>query len=333
MMKCCRLYYDKNIFTIYTGLIASGYNLMDEAMNKSLIESINRIEFERKVTDYFKQAKKTSCKVNPYWPRAFMLTLASFYITDDEKDCSKFQYYNFNEFIKKLTDLSNINAEEKSGDTITWLRDLPDILGLMKKCGETNVLWNDYIKALEKKQRIYDSIIEEAVGSVLKFFNVTEDKLPEIKIIPNELQAPQATDFAAVNDTLYIIKAVPDKESIIHEFLHYIFDSELDKNINQINKYMYLLKPVLNDMIKYQYAWDYSEVSWRRVFEESFMRAAAAYVNDFNDYESAERRADSYKNYGFIYVPLILECFESSWNGLDNLNEFIGKCLQKCSGI
>lgn len=329
-MKCCSIYYDKKIFAIYTGLIASGYNLMDREINSGLIKSINEAKFETKVIEYFKKAKGTSCEVNPYWTRAFMLAYAGLHLSSNR---GKVQYLNFPDFVVKLNGLNNINPEEKDSKAIAWLEELPDIIELMKKHEEVDVLWNKYIRALEDKRQIHDSIIKESVCGILKFFNINEDKLPEIKVIPNELQAPEATDFAAVNDILYIIKAVPDKESIIHEFLHYILDSELEKNLNLINKYMYLLKPVLDDMIKYQYAWNYSEASWQRVFEESFMRAAAIYVNDFNDYEKAKNTAELYKNYGFVYVPLILQCFKSDWEGLDNLNSFISLCLKKCSGI
>ena len=176
----------------------------------------------------------------------------------------------------------------------------------------------------------YNSITNKAFSLVKSILDISEDSMPNLIIIPNYLQAPQSTDFITKEDKIYIIKTEPHKESIIHELLHRIIDKKLDECRDIVNKYSDLLKPVFDDMERYQYAWDYNEDSWNRVFEENFMRAASIWINYNNNLESAREHALLHKNQGFIYVPIILEELFSNWKGLNYFKDFIEKCLETC---
>ena len=51
------------------------------------------MEYDGGIIDYFKKARTSNCEVNPYWPRVFLLSLASLFITEKTPyeyiDCQK----------------------------------------------------------------------------------------------------------------------------------------------------------------------------------------------------------------------------------------------------
>lgn len=72
----------ENVFAVYSGLIAAGYDLFSLAEGDPVLGVIGEIlnlPWPESVTGYFAWARKKGPGVNPYWPRAAMLLTASFY--------------------------------------------------------------------------------------------------------------------------------------------------------------------------------------------------------------------------------------------------------------
>ena len=325
-MKNNPIEFNKNIFTVFVGLIASGYDLVDKNCNCEIIKHIDMIEFGEEINSYFRQAKTGSCEVNPYWPRAFLLSLAGLHISEQ----APFKYKDFDRLKNYIYDLENINPNEIGEETFSWLEQLPAKLQLIQDKTEFQELWNNYLSVAKEGLESYNFIVSEAITGIIDTFNISPDELPQIVVIPNLLQAPQATDYVIYENIIYIIKAKPDKESVIHEFLHHILGTKLKEQRERINKYMFLLTPVLDEMIRYQYAWAYDEDSWNRVFEENFMRAASSWINYYNNFEQGMECANLHKKYGFTYTPIILSCFISKWEDISKFDEFIEACLIMC---
>lgn len=325
-MESCEIKANKNIFMTYAGLISSGYNLADESFHKEIFYLIRDIKFDEDVDSYFKKARTLSCKVNPYWPRAFLLTLSSLYLTEEPP----YKYVDFDKLLNHIQSLHGINPNEKTEELFNWLMDLGVIITKLYDNIKLEDIWIKYTKFIDKNIEKYNLTCTQAFSLVKGILEVTEYEMPELIIIPNYLQAPQAADFAVIGNKIYIIKAIPDKESVIHELLHHFFDMRLDKCRHIINRYLFLLEPVLDEMKRYQYAWSYDEDSWNRVFEENFMRAASIWINYYDSIDNAREDTNIHRNYGFIYAPAILEQLFYHWNGLDNFEDFINTCLDAC---
>ncbi len=241
-----------------------------------------------------------------------------------------YEYKDFNNLVNYIKTLKQINPDELSEDTILWLKELPSIFVLLRNHIKFEELWNSYLYEINKYNEYYYKIASQTISSVLDLFDITEEDLPEIIIIPNWLQAPQATELIIIDNKMYIVQSEPDKDSIIHELAHHILDKKLDECKQTVYNHLFLLKPVLEDMIRYQYAWAYDESSWSRVFEENLMRAVSIWVTHYDDLNKARVKANTFKDYGFIYVPTILDHFISHWKGLDNFNIFVESCLKSC---
>lgn len=318
---------NKNIFTVYAGLIASGYDLSELNCDTEIYKLLRKVQIKESIVSYFRRARTLSCKVNPYWPRAFLLSLSSLYITEK----SPYTYKDFEKLLNHIMNLSQINPKEKNEDLIDWIHQLPSIIEKLQHNAEIQQSWLQFLSVLIEKTKIYDLIVKESYEVVKNNLDVLENDLPEIIIIPNYLQAPQVTDVVAIEEKIYVINSNPDKESIIHELLHQVFDNKLEECKDLIDMFLPLLKPVLDEMINYQYAWSYNEDSWNRVFEENLIRAASAWTNYNDDINNARKNAESHKEYGFIYVPIIFESFILNWKGINEFRGFIKNCLNACS--
>lgn len=317
--------YNKNLFVSYLGLTIGGYTLAESKENNKLLEMIRCVKWDKDIVDYFSEARTNTCEVNPYYPRAFFLTLASLYMVSE----GHVFYDKFDELHKYINDLE-INPIEKDVNAIEWIKNLPCYFAKVTNNKDFKCLWDYYLLYVNSNDLIKKKVLDSAILKIMESFKIHKDDLFQVIVIPNKLQAPQATDVVYKDNLVYIIKSEPDEESIIHEYLHSILDKYLHKNKLLINQYLHLLKPVLDDMLKYQYAWDYGIDSWNRVFEESFMRAASLWVCNNNDIEIAISKARENACQGFTYVPIILESFIQRWTALDNFNQFLKTCLNEC---
>lgn len=229
-----------------------------------------------------------------------------------------------------IKNLQQINPNEISNELIDWLKELPKKITKLQNNIGIQEIWLKYISLVDNNIENYNLIVNRSYLLIKKALDISQHNLPKLIIIPNYLQAYEATDFVNIEDEIYIITSKLDKESIVHELLHYIVDVKLEECRDLINKNLFLLKPILKEMVRYQYAWDYSESSWNRVFEENFMRAASTWIIFYDDINNARTNANLHKDYGFIYVPIILEQFFTNWKGLDNFDGFIEDCLKTC---
>lgn len=317
---------NKNIFTTFIGLTISGHDLAKGNCEEEILNLISRIEYDEDIISYFKQAKTSTCKVNPYWPRAFLLSLSCLFMTEE----SPHVYIDFQKLLNHIEGLDQVNPKEKNNELINWLEKLPSMIDRLQDNVMVHHIWIKYISLVEKNMDDYRFLCSQSLSLIKNVFEILEDNLPKLIIIPNYLQAVESTDLVAIGDEIYIITANPDKESIVHELLHHVLDKELKNCEDLIKENKALLEPVLDDMIHYQYAWAYDKRSWLRIFEENFMRASSIWVVFHDSKAKARTNAKLHEDYGFIYVPVILEEFFSNWNGLSNFREFIKSCLRTC---
>ncbi|HON41819.1 MAG TPA: hypothetical protein PLM74_01645 [Bacillota bacterium] len=133
-------------------------------------------------------------------------------------------------------------------------------------------------------------------------------------------------------DATHLILARPDSGSIVHEVLHSLFAQALECVRPAVDEGNALYAPVRDSMIRMGYAWDDSPASWRRVWEESLVRATAIWAECGDCPAEVARAAAGHASMGFIYVPKLLQCFAGSCSGLNDVAGFILECLKVCAG-
>ena len=311
----------KQIFSIYAGLTAAGY---DMAPPSRLVSAIRDANWPDEVLAYFGEARTGGCAVNPYWPRAFLLALASLYLPESPP-------YRFPDRLavaRHVESLDSVSPDEKDEDTVDWILGLPEVYGLLSAQPVLETLWDLYQGSIDLAR--WNSAVSEAESLVAKRMGIPVDVLPRTMAVPNPLQAPEQTDAVAVGGTVYLIAAEPDTSSCVHEILHDLLTPALQLAHPMTDQYAYLLTAVLNDMLRLAYAWDESAESWRRVFQEQFIRAAEIWVSHGGD-PKLPQYAGVHADQGFQYVPAIVRQFQTSWSGMLSIEDFIADCLRACS--
>jgi len=317
-----------NIFAVYVGLTASGYDLARFSSvdpGHDVIRKITDAQWPQRVMNYFKEARTKICEVNPYWPRAFLLALSSLYLSGPPG----YKYMDAHQVTKHIEILDMINPADKQPDTISWLMELPEVYAILRAQPAFDKIWGLFLSTLNISQ--CEEEVAKAISSIVEQIRVIPSQLSRITIIPNPLQAPQVTDFVTMNGEVYVIKAQPDASSIAHEVLHQLFGPGLKACRTTINRFRHLLTPILDKMIRWQYAWDDGLFSWNRVFEENLMRAAEIWIGYRGNPGDAREAADFQACLGFIYVPIILRQLTTEWSGLKDFTSFIEECLQACN--
>lgn len=317
----------KRVFTIYVGLIAGGYDLMDTRISHGipdLVQAIRTAQLPDSVISYFRKASLDKCKVNPYWPNAYLLTVASFHISESEP----YKYRNFSLLLEHINSLDSVSPSDKDILTMQWISELPTAYTAVATNCAFCRLWDMYMDCIDLSR--CESIIQDAISATAQLAGLAQSYLPDLAIIPNPLQAPELTDTVTLKDRFYLIKAVPDKSSCVHEILHHVFSPILSSNRELVKAYSDLLKEVYQEMLQLQYAWDESEDSWFRVFEEHLVRAAEIWINYDNDFMGANFTAKQQTSLGFKYIPAITKEFQTQWRGCSNAAQFIARCLDSC---
>ena len=308
----------KQIFSIYAGLTAAGY---DMASPSQLVSAIRDANWPDDVLTYFGEARTGGCEVNPYWPRAFLLALASLYLPESPP----YRYPDPLVVTRHIESLDSVSPDDTDEDTVALILELPEVYDLLQRQPVLEKLWDLHDGSIDLIR--CERVVSEAASEVVERMGVAREDLPRIIVIPNPLQAPEQTDFVTLDDSVYLIKAWPDASSCIHEMLHNLLSPALALAGGEIRKSAHLLRPIFDDMVRLAYAWDESQESWQRVFEEHFIRAAEIWVSCQDNSESS-KHATMNAELGFHYVPAMVRQFQTCWSGMEKAEGFIGLCLR-----
>lgn len=309
-----------NVFTVFAGLIASGYEF---SYDEELAGRVRAVKWDDSAVEYFRRARTSYCAVYPYWPRAAMLVSASLIL----KESNGYENSDFRKMKERIESYCNIDPEEIGEETELWLLQLPAYYRLIRENEEFNNLWVEYLKRSEAVADQFMEAIDEAKKKVISRFKVNEVELPKIGAIPNILGFNG--DFERIDDIIYVVCAQPDKSCAVHEYLHNILGPGLMNNIERIKEHVNLLDPIFERMFSYKYAWAKDAPSWCRVFEESLVMAAAIWVNELDEREAVLQSIER-ENEGFAYVPVLLGQLNNNWRGIKEFDKFINYCLQAC---
>lgn len=230
------------VTAVYAGLTASGYNLADPGLEGSAAPIIRRIReagWPDDVLAYFSAARTATCVVNPYWPRAFLLTLAGLYMTNK----APFRFQDPGAMIDHVQGLDLIALDEKGPEVLDWLKRLPSAYAAVRSHPAFPGIWQDIQLAVNSQSSKLARIARDVETAMTDAIGFHRDALPPIAAIVNPLQAPPVDDYVHVNGRTYAITARPDSAPLIHEILHHVLNPLLEHERATIAKFHYLLKP------------------------------------------------------------------------------------------
>jgi len=154
------------------------------------------------------------------------------------------RYLDFQKFLNHIDSLGQVNPDEKNYELIHWLEKLPAMIDKIQSSTIIHDIWLKYVSLVEKNVDYYSLLCSQSFSIIRNLFEIAEVNMPKLIIIPNYLQAAEAIDLVIIEDEIYIITANSDKESIVHELLHYVLDKELIYCEDLIKDNIALIEPV-----------------------------------------------------------------------------------------
>jgi hypothetical protein len=321
---------NKGLFAAYVGLINSGYNLTDKNDNDvaKLYRRIRKIDLPRNVIDYFGYARTNPKKVNPYWPRGYLLSSACFFMSIKKVP----RYQTFDDLTQFFHSLSNINSEELDIEVINWLSQLPLFIDTIIGNDGFNDLWNNYQRINDARSGNYTKVIDSAEKAINDFCIGAKLNRPEIIFAPNLLQSPYIADHVIKGNTVIIIQTYPDVLAIVHEFLHFIIKPFRNCAREFVRKHDFKLVADSTKLLSSGYIWNQSEEAKINVLEESFVRAISIVLTaKSTDFPQIDSYLRSDLEAGFLLVPLIAKSAGKNIPNDNNLYDFINNLLDSVS--
>lgn len=215
---------------LYYGLLQSGYTFYALGRDRELMLNVQSFIRSTDVHAFWKGVKRTSCDVYPYWPRAFMLEAALFYI-----DQKRHSFVNFLEYQKHILDMTNIENSERENEFWDWIKDYPNaLLQVMNSEGFLEYLQWEKEWIAEQKH-----LCSEELCLLQNYLSVCTQKYQSsvnfVRVILNPIKCIYSADYHLHGKCLTVTLGRFSVDSILHEFLHQVVHPVLIKNCEHVH--------------------------------------------------------------------------------------------------
>lgn len=319
---------NQRVFEVYLGLTASGYDLGNPNRTAAIYKIIRAANWNQQALKYFSYASINDGRINPYWPRASILTLVSILVDLEPSNFNKAMVRTY------LAGIDNISPEDMDEDVINWAGDLIEQIRLLREAQGYADAWACY------QQIVQDEILRkgnqyknEILSAQDRLFDLLPLRSSPIRIttLLNPLQADPLTDIVSVHNCHYIVTSHLRTNSFIHELIHISINPYLRIWKDRLSKSKHLLELVYDRMEHLSYAWDHSSDSWLNVFTETLVRVLTVLVSENESLESQESHIEDLVQQGFIYSRPIAETIIMAKSIHPFSYEWLEDCLQACT--
>ncbi len=146
---------NKQVFVLYAGLVASGYDLTrieDSDPMSQVVRDIKNTDWDTDALRYFSQARLQHGGVNPYWPRAAMLLHAALHLPPppgrrrrrDRGHCRQSPIVPPQNALQQAIKEFPVDLSQKGDDTVAWVMDYPKAHAAFLNHPAMAGLWNQY---------------------------------------------------------------------------------------------------------------------------------------------------------------------------------------------
>ena len=218
-----------DINAIYFGITLSGYEYADIDKSDDITKRLQQIRHYSgldEAKEYFSRARQSTCVVYPFWPRVALLEIAIFFIND-----KGFDYDGYCTYVKAR---SNLTDEEKSDDFFCWIKDFTKYLIQIKSDSffqDINRQLSDKVNKISASSAEKIDLIKSRLDSLSAS---TVSAISTISLIICPIKCVYSADYFAVGPVISVILGDFLPHSIVHEYLHPIVHSCIQKHREHI---------------------------------------------------------------------------------------------------
>lgn len=211
------------ISAIYYALLQSGYTFYTIEREKTHIDTIHGFIFPHDIPSFFSEIKQSTCEVYPYWPRAFILETASFYLLPDH---SEFQ--DFHRLYQKIMSFGNVSHCERDHTLWNWLERFPAALSKILSSDSFGqyLKWENNWIAKQNKQ--YESELQAINCCLNMCVSQYNSPVHSIQIIVNPIKCVYSSDYHLNGNRFIFCSGEFRADSVIHEFFHHVVHPDIE---------------------------------------------------------------------------------------------------------
>jgi hypothetical protein len=322
--------FNQGIFDVYLGLTASGYDLADPNRVSAICAAVMAGTWSQQTLQYFSFARINDSRINPYWPRASILTSVSLLIGRLPVTA------HLARVRAHLASMSNLSPAVMMDEAmIHWAADLPRQTEAIRTVRMYAKAWGQYQQVIQSE--INENGIryqQEVLAAQCRLHALLppNSSSPQVLTILNPLQADPLTDVVSVCDRVYVVTSHLHAGSYVHELIHILLDPWLRGWADLLSRNVSLLDPVYDRMAHLTYAWDRSAASWNNVFSETLVRVLTVFVSDDRGPEWQASQIAALVQQGFVYARPITETIIMTGKEQSLSDEWLDRCLRACAG-
>ena len=211
------------ISAIYYGLFQSGYKYASIERSQAHIALLNAFCGESSAA-FFSEASQNTCNVYSYWPRAYIMEAASFYLDDNHMS-----FRDYESLQGKIMSAGNISEKERDVSLWNWLSNFPaalsDILSseLFSKYMEWEKQW------ISEQNKIHKSDLDLIKRCLDCCVDQWQSPVQNIQLCINPIKCVYSSDYHLTDSCFIFSSGAFRTESIIHEFLHHVVHPEVEQ--------------------------------------------------------------------------------------------------------
>lgn len=205
------------ISALYYGLLQCGYSYYSLERDYELIKKIKSFIGYSNMSDFWSGVRRESCEVYPYWPRAYMLEAAAFYI-----DVNLNYFIDFSEYRKCILDMTNIESKERDEDFWTWINGFPSALSRVMKSSEFLTYFDWEQKWIAEQNELYSQELQILQKNVITCVEKYHTPINHVRVILSPIKCVYSSDYHIFRDSFVITSGRFDLKSILHELLHQV---------------------------------------------------------------------------------------------------------------
>lgn len=216
---------------IYFALLQCGYDYYTFERNQEHINKIQEFIDHKPVPVFFSNIKQNTCEAYPYWPRAAIIEIASFYLSNDFS-----RFVNYDNFRNKILSANNISDNDRNQNLWDWLTDFPMAISniLNSNAFQRYLKWeNEWIAKQQIKYELELHQLQEILNVCVNQYN---SSIKNIHIIISPIKCAYSADYHFEDNNFIYSSGAFRIESIIHEFLHPIINPIILENKDIIVK-------------------------------------------------------------------------------------------------
>ena len=251
------------ISAIYYGLLQSGYDFYTYGRSTDHIKKLQAHCKPNRSSAFFSKTRQNTCDVYPYWPRAFIMETATFFLNDRISD-----FQDFRVFRQKIMSASNISEKERNDSLWNWLADFPQELDSVL----SDDSFSEYLelegKWISEQKAIYRDELHMIQNCLETCADQYHSPVQRIQICINPIKCVYSSDYHLLGDCFVFSSGIMRADSIIHEFLHHVVHPFVEQQKTLVLEY----KPINHQIDQSYYLSDFN-AGLINAFEETVVRS------------------------------------------------------------